>query len=271
MSRQVSNNKHASMASKIAQYKEVNCHVCAKSGESAQVVKSHNFRDPKGRIVCSRFIEKKKNHECRRCFEKGHFEQECTPETRLASENKHNRFTRYCSTIGQNQQESRKVVPKQPISTSNSFAGLVADESSDEDEELLVQKAKAKAKPKASAAASTATASTATAPVPSQSLLDSDVPHPNITVRKGRCWADLSDDEEETPAVNVTVREKKSWATIAAVQPMALPDEKSGALLSFLRKEGTVQKLRASRWSKMDNIPLRRGGRSQSPCCDEDF
>jgi hypothetical protein len=266
MSRQVSNNKHASMASKIAQYKEANCHVCAKSGESAQVVRSHNFRDPKGRIVCSRFIEKKKNHECRRCFEKGHFEQECTPETRLASENKHNRFTRYCSTIGQNQQESRKVVPKQPISTSNSFAGLVADESSDEDEELLVQKAKTKTNPKVSATASTA-------PVQVRSLLDSDVPHPNITVRKGRCWADLSDDEEDTPAANVTVREKKSWASIAAVHPVpfsvALSDEKSVALLSFLKKQH--KSAGASRWSEMDNMPLRRGGRSPSPCCDEDF
>jgi hypothetical protein len=184
----------------------------------------------------------------------------------LADDNKYKRFLGYCGIVSQNQENSAKVVPKQPAATSNAFACLVADEFSDQDEAMLVRKS-AKTKPKASAA------STVTVTVPARSLLDSDVPHPNITVRKGRCWADLSDDEEDAPAPNVTVREKKTWATIAAVQPLALSlsDEKSGALLSFLRKEGAGQKLRASRWSKMDNIPLRKRGRSPSPCCDEDF
>jgi hypothetical protein len=44
--------------------KATECHVCKENGESIQVYGGHNFRDPKGRIVCSNFLEKNKKSGC---------------------------------------------------------------------------------------------------------------------------------------------------------------------------------------------------------------
>jgi hypothetical protein len=38
--------------------KATECHMCKENGESIQIYGGHNFRDPKGRIVCSNFLKK---------------------------------------------------------------------------------------------------------------------------------------------------------------------------------------------------------------------
>jgi hypothetical protein len=44
--------------------KATECHVCKENGESIQVYGGHNFRDPKGRVVCSKFLEKNRKPRC---------------------------------------------------------------------------------------------------------------------------------------------------------------------------------------------------------------
>jgi len=44
--------------------KATECHVCKENGESIQVYGGHNFKDSKGRIVCSKFLEKNRKPRC---------------------------------------------------------------------------------------------------------------------------------------------------------------------------------------------------------------
>jgi hypothetical protein len=41
------------------------------------MVSSHNFRDPKGRVVCPIFLKKLKNNRCGLCDQTGHFADKC--------------------------------------------------------------------------------------------------------------------------------------------------------------------------------------------------
>jgi hypothetical protein len=168
-------------------------------------------------------------------------------------ENKIARLDKYCRTILQPRTDSRKVVPKPPLAVCNSFASLVVEDPSCEDEVLLVQKS--------------------SKPVPKQMQVPVQPPLatvacPSLTVRKGKCWADLEEDEDVTAsasasatasAVANTDENKKSWANVVVV-----------GKVEPVKKMAVMRVSRTSRWSRLDNMPM-RGGRDRSSSPDDEW
>ena len=101
--------------------KATGCHICQKAGESSQIVGSHNFRDPKGRVVCPVFLKKLKNNKCGLCDHTGHFTDKC-PNTNAKQTN---------ALLEANEKPVNKSTVK-PVAT-NQWDVFGQDSSDDED------------------------------------------------------------------------------------------------------------------------------------------